>query len=174
MAISSIVFVLVEWQTRDWRAHQQLIGEISAFGGSDPTIKNDSTVTWITIEGRIASQIPERFSVLETLYCSDSNVTDDDLRFLDGVDEITVLHLDGTQITDAGLPHLSKIGSLNAILFDDTLISDDGMEILASVNFKLGVVLSGTQVTQSGADRLKELRPEIYVIHDELGLDGYE
>lgn len=166
--------MLLEWRTRDWRAHQQLISEIAAFGGSDPTIKDDFTVTWITIKDRITSPIPERFSVLETLYCSDSNVADKDLLYLDGVDEIIVLHLDGTQITDGGLSYLSKIGSLNAILFNDTSISDDGMESLALVNFKLGVDLSGTQVTQAGVDRLKALRPEIYVMHEELGLDGYE
>ena len=170
----SIAFVIGEQQSRDWRTRQRLINEIASFGGSDPTIDENYTVSWITIEDRITARLPARYAVLESLYCSNSNVSDDELRHLESAQEILVLHLDGTKISDDGLHQLSKIRSLNAIRFNGTSISDAGMDALATVNFKLGVDLSGTRVTQTGVDHLKELRPEIYVIHRELGLDGYE
>ncbi len=168
------MFVVGERQSRDRRTRQRLINEIASFGGSDPTIDESYAVSWITIEDRITARLPDRFSVLESLYCSDSNVSDADLRYLESAQEILVLHLDGTRITDDGLHHLAKIESLNAIRFNGTAISDAGINSLATVNFKLGVDLSGTRVTQAGVDRLKEQRPEIYVIHRDLGLDGYE
>jgi hypothetical protein len=174
IGILSIVFVAYERQSRDWRMRQRLINEIASFGGSAPTIDENYTVSRIYIEDRITAPLPDRFSVLKSLYCGGSNVTDDDLRHLESAEEILVLSLNETKITDDGLHYLSNIKSLNAIRFDGTSISDAGMNSLSTVHFKLGVDLSGTRVTRTGVDRLKELRPEIYVIHRDLGLDGCE
>jgi hypothetical protein len=103
------------------------------------TPRTDVDLDALSIRARLASQRGSSQAVsIETVDCDNSQVTDKGLAYLDGLDGIKTLLLDGCRITDAGLaktlPNLGKLG------------------------------LRNTQVTERGIDALKKERPKLNII----------
>lgn len=55
-----------------------------------------------------------------------TDVTDADLKHLDGMTHLHYLNLQHTEITDAGLEHLKGLKELNRLFIDNTKITDSG------------------------------------------------
>jgi internalin A len=64
------------------------------------------------------------------LHLNGSQVTDDGLSFLEGIDNIGHINLEGTAVTDAGLNHLRKMTHLGLLIVTNTKVTDAGIASL--------------------------------------------
>ena len=71
---------------------------------------------------------------LRCLDLSGSNVTDDDLRYVEHLPRLVCLDLSGTKITDEGMKHLASLQRLDTIGLWDTSISDEGVKSLLKLS----------------------------------------
>lgn len=62
------------------------------------------------------------------LQMANRDVTDDTLRFLDGMTQLRELDLNHTRITDAGLAALAQLPALETLRISDTAITDAGFK----------------------------------------------
>ena len=172
IAIVATGFWVVEAQTRQWREKRRIRHEIASFGGSLVSFDDANNVTWISIRDRLLGPGIARFDKLDHLDCAHSNITNDDLCYLDGLPVVMALHLNDTRISDAGLSHLSRIGAITMLRLNRTSVSDEGMDALAATNITKGVDLSETDVTVKGVEYLQSKRPDIWIVQREIGIWG--
>ncbi|MBC8873173.1 MAG: hypothetical protein H8E44_27380 [Planctomycetes bacterium] len=72
-----------------------------------------------------------KLAVLDLL---DTYVTDDGLKHLTGLTNLSHLSLSGTPVTDDGLRHLTGLTSLRSLDVCDTQVTDEGvMELLEAL-----------------------------------------
>jgi hypothetical protein len=103
---------------------------------------------------------------LRVVSLTDARITDEGLRLLGEMPELTSLYLRNTAITDAGLVHLKGLKRLFLINLSDTAITDKGLEHIARMPQVTMLRLDGTKVTDEGLGHLKPLK-KLWV----LGLD---
>ncbi len=109
------------------------------------------------------------------LYLNETNVTDGDLEYLDGL-PLHGLQLEGTHITDAGLQHLKNVPNLRTLYVDSPAITDIGLrhiEKLGRFRQPVGhkiLGLSHTKVTKKGVESLLTHVPGLISLY----LDGTE
>lgn len=60
------------------------------------------------------------------LYMANKDVTDDTLKYLEGMHQLKVLDLDNTRITDAGLAVLARLPALTKLRLRNTAVTDAG------------------------------------------------
>lgn len=121
----------------DSRYWSEIIGALS-----------DSNATGIEAHGQMTDELLEQVSAnshLTMLRCGGSaGVTDDGLRFLARMPNLTHLDLSGTAITDRGLAVLAELRQLERISLSWTRISDAGVASLAGCDLLQHVDISGT------------------------------
>lgn len=115
------------------------------------------------ISGGLLTKIQESGDVpgMDNLSFCGIPLTDDQLRYLSGLQSLRSLNLCGTKITDAGLEHLRGLDSLQTLELSATQVTDAGLEHLRGLDSLQSLGLSGTQVTDAGLMRLavmKQLR----------------
>ena len=86
-----------------------------------------------------------------------SDVTDQSLVSLEGLQNIYSLNLGKTKITDAGLVHLKGLTSLNRLYLQETKITDKGLVHLKTLHDLVYLNLYGTAVTDQGLANLESL-----------------
>lgn len=105
-------------------------------------------------------ELPVHLSALTSAECfdlSNTPVTDMDLKYLHGLDQLEVLYLSNTAVTDAGLAHLKSLTSLRVIVLYKTAITDAGLASLKGLSKLDDIEIQGTHVTDAGLVHLKEL-----------------
>jgi hypothetical protein len=91
-------------------------------------------------------------------------ISDDDLKILKGLPDLTSLELNYTPVTNAGLVHLKGLTNLVSLELYNTTIDDDGLEHLVGLK-KLNFLLAKqTNVTLDGAKKLKGALPDCETI----------
>jgi serine/threonine protein kinase/Leucine-rich repeat (LRR) protein len=98
------------------------------------------------------SELPLESFQLVTVQVSSTGVTDDDLKYLQGLTSLTSLSMWDTEITDRGLANLTDSGrvplpSLDSIYAQRLNISDKGIACLAGCSGVFRLYLSETQVS---------------------------
>jgi hypothetical protein len=91
-------------------------------------------------------------------HLSDKEITDDALRPLSSIQNLTWLYLQGTSITDDGLQHLSGLTKLTKLHFEKTGIGDSGLVHLAGLENLEYLNLYGTKVTDAGLEHLEGMK----------------
>jgi hypothetical protein len=90
------------------------------------------------------------------------SATDEDLRYLAGMTELTQLDLSETQVEGPGLAHLKGLNRLEELDLRDSPVGDQGMEELAEIADALPNLrvlhLSDTNVTDAGLAELEEFK----------------
>jgi hypothetical protein len=94
---------------------------------------------------------------LRYLYDHRTQVTDTELRNIEGLTKLQSLDLSGTSITESGLAHLNKLTTLEVLWLDDTRITDAGLEHLQALPRLQTLSLSGTNITDAALQQLKRL-----------------
>ncbi len=86
--------------------------------------------------------------------------TDEDLRLLAHLPEITYLHLEDTQITDEGLIHIAHLTKLETLDLSRTAITDKGLRHLARMRSLKELWLEQTDVGPElrGIEKIENLR----------------
>ena len=92
-----------------------------------------------------------------------TQVGDDGLKHLSGLTNLKGLWLNGTQVTDDGLKCLSGLTNLQVLGLNNTQVTDDGLKHLSGLANLKTLRLNGTQVTNEGVQSLKEKLPHCYI-----------
>jgi hypothetical protein len=88
------------------------------------------------------------------------DVTDDDIKQLDGMAKLRELDLNGTQLTDVGLKTVAGLPGLKALRVARTKITDAGFkELLLNLETLDELDLTGTTVTAATAREWKNKKP---------------
>jgi hypothetical protein len=84
-------------------------------------------------------------------------VTDADLEYLKGMNQLQMLDISYNQVTDAGVEHLEGLNQLQELRLCNANVTDAGIEHLKGLNQLIGLNLWGTKVTDAGLENLKRL-----------------
>ena len=87
-----------------------------------------------------------------------ASVTDQGLKELEDLKNLTALDLGHTQVTDAGLKELKDLTLLNLLSLEATNVTDAGMKNLKGFRNLTTLCLYDTQVTDAGLKDLKNLK----------------
>jgi hypothetical protein len=92
-----------------------------------------------------------------------STITDDDLKPLEGLEQLRGLWLKDTRITDSGLEHFEKLNQLKFLCVDNIVgstnkITDAGLKHLEGLKQLKYLFLDGTDITDAGLRHLKGLQ----------------
>jgi hypothetical protein len=102
-----------------------------------------------------------------SLEMDDTDVTDDDLVYVEGLEKLADLQLSNTHISDACLPHLAKIHHLWGLKLNGTKVTDEGLAHLEGLTNLYKLHLANTDITDAGIPHLAKLH-HLY----ELNLEG--
>ena len=94
---------------------------------------------------------------LKELSLSHTQVGNDGLACLGGLQDLEGLWLTGTRVTDEGLAHVGKLPSLRTLYIDELPITDAGLVHLQSLQKPFSLALNGTKVTDAGLGHLRRL-----------------
>ena len=83
-------------------------------------------------------------------------VTDLELKHLEGLKALELLNLSGTCVTGAGLEHLNASTTVDALSLRFSEVTDAGLKYLKALNL-LTLDLRNTKVTDAGVEHLKNL-----------------
>ena len=100
---------------------------------------------------------------------SNGDVSDEGMKFVAKLSNMTKLCLDGTRVTDAGLEHVAKLSNLTTLYLDETAVTDAGLEHLAGLSELRQLRLKETGVMGPGLVHLQSL-PSLRVLF--LGRTG--
>ena len=89
-------------------------------------------------------------SQLSILLLQGTKITDDGLKHLSNLSQLESLNLIGTKITDDGLKHLSNLSQLEYLPLRQTKITDEGLKHISGLSKLQVLVLSDTKVTDKG------------------------
>ena len=78
--------------------------------------------------------------------------------------------LDSTAASDRTMDQLMQVDQLRILHISNTLVTDAAVESIAAIQGLQGVYMSGTGITLAGATKLKKLRPEIWLVHESIGV----
>ncbi len=94
------------------------------------------------------------------LHLGGTDVTDEGLPHLAGLNSLTRLHLERTKVSDAGLANLKDLQNLAYINLYQTGISDAGLAHLEGLKGLKNLYLWQTKVTKAGVDKLQKALPD--------------
>src|SRR5262245_32287155 len=77
-------------------------------------------------------------------------ITDEKLKPIGNLKNLTMLYLNGTRVTDEGLKHLANLKSLKTLNLNSTDVSGVGLRNLANLRALTNLSLSGTKITDTG------------------------
>jgi hypothetical protein len=96
----------------------------------------------------------------------ETQVTDDQLKYLEGLEELQMLWLNSTPVGDAGLVHLQKLPQLRyLVLLFDTRVTDAGLKHLQGMSQLRELSLDDTNVTGAGKTELKKALPKCEITY---------
>ena len=116
----------------------------------------------IRVNGTMAKEFKEfkSLQILEDIYVQE----DAELKSLEGLESLKVLHLAGNGVTDAGIKKLKELKNLHTIWLMRTPVTDAGLKELKELkNLQTLFVLASPKVTDSGLKELKAALPEIRI-----------
>lgn len=98
---------------------------------------------------------------IRSLELRDCPITNDGLKRVAGLENLTNLHIEGAPITDAGLEHLSDLKNLENLNLARTGVTDAGLTHLKGLAKLKRLNVSGTRVTEDGLKELKQALPNL-------------
>ena len=94
-----------------------------------------------------------------------TKITDEGLKELPKLKQLTYLRLFSTQITDSSLNELAKRQQLTAIDLGSTQITDAGLKELAKLKQLTSLNLNNTKVMKAGVAELRKALPKCEISH---------
>ena len=88
-----------------------------------------------------------------------SQITDESLKDVAKLQNLTRLYLGDTKITDAGLKEVAKLQNLTRLRLPRTKVTDAGLKEVAKLQKLERLLLTGTKVTKAGVAELKKALP---------------
>ena len=94
------------------------------------------------------------------LHLGGTDVTDQGLTDVAGLNSLTRLHLERTKVSDAGLAHLKDLQNLAYLNLYQTGITDAGLAHLEGLKSLKNLYLWQTKVTEAGVAKLQQALPD--------------
>jgi len=86
-------------------------------------------------------------------------MTDELMKCLEGLPEVTRLYLNDTIVTDAGLQYVAKLETLKTLSLQGSLVTDAGLVHLENLQLLKRIDLRGTSITKEGVKKLQRAMP---------------
>lgn len=102
---------------------------------------------------------PDYFGEVESLYLSNTGVTDAELTHLERLPGLRYLNLYYSGVTDAGLVHLERLTRLERLSLTNAQVTDAGLAHLHGLTSLRWLYLNNTRVTDEGLARLRRALP---------------
>jgi Leucine-rich repeat (LRR) protein len=134
-------------------------GSVITWGASTLVVVNERNSYMLDHVAPAASPVPawlrtaggdEMFIEVVAVHLEDTQVTDDDVRCLEGLPSVRVLNLSRTKITDKALALLSGLENLEALTLDGTAIDGSGLAHLEHLPRLEELSLAGCSITDAG------------------------
>lgn len=93
----------------------------------------------------------------------EAGLSDDDLKVIGQLPELTRLRIEKNPITDAGIAHLKDLHHLESLNLYGTEVTDASLDLIAALPALKKVYLWQTGVTQGGVESLQAKRPELMI-----------
>ena len=94
-----------------------------------------------------------------------TRITDEALASVAHMPRLVKLDLRQTNITDAAILHLAGLDNLRSLNLFSTKVTDASVEAIAKLKRLEAVYLWQTKVSAAGVKRLRDLRPDLRVVH---------
>ncbi len=101
-----------------------------------------------------------------SVWLSETNVTDDDLKHLRSFWNIRHLSLQKTRVTSDGIDSLSRLTTLETLIVSNTSIGDEAICSLSRLKNLTTLNVRATNISPSGLDRLRAALPTCRLFHD--------
>jgi hypothetical protein len=175
VSIAAIASLYLMIFTERWRLRQDATSQLQKAGADRFEFNNRNYLSYVSFTEEIEDPgLPDfvRIGRLDLTVCKDDEIN---LRKLRNAD-IWHLLLTSTSASDESMDQLTGVGHLRILDLTNTNVTDSAIGSIASIRGLEGVNLTGTRITLAGARDLKKRRPEIWLIHESLGVgwDGGE
>ncbi len=126
---------------------------VLSIGGQVAVFANDKKVA----AKRLENLPTEPFFVYTISLYEKEKVTDDGLRLLKDLKQLSELHLRSTPVTNAGMQHLAKLTNLTTLNISQTSVGDDGLKHLTNLRNLTYLSLHSTKSGDKGLEHIKNL-----------------
>lgn len=100
---------------------------------------------------------------VESLYLSETGITDEGVVHVAALSNLQYLYLDGTSVSDSGIELLRGHTALRSLWLSDTDITDSAMPAIATLTGLNDLYLGGTNISDDGLALLRNLPDLKYV-----------
>ena len=145
------------------RRVQERVGGFPAF--------RDEKVYCLDFSGLAADDFREKLKYLhefpdvELLWFAYAEISDDDLRHLEGLTKVRRLDLPHTPVSDEALVHLRGLTKLEYLGLGATSVTNDGLRHLAELKALRELRLDDTKANDEGVANLKQALPNCTIYH---------
>jgi hypothetical protein len=94
-----------------------------------------------------------------------TNLSDEGLKELKDLKNLTCLYMNGTKVTGVGFKELKALNNLTTLCIGDTPLTDEGLKELKNFKNLKFLFLSDTKVTNAGVKELQEALPKCKISH---------
>lgn len=157
--ISSLLMALVAHQRKLAADQQAAYRLIMAKGGATNFGPESSRPRWL--QWILGTDVAADGGCVEF---GNSDATDDDVRRLTALRNLTRLSLDVNPITDHSLEYVSRLRRLKYMSLSETAITDAGLERLHACRELEWLSLVDTRVTAAGVQKLRTALPGLSVV----------
>jgi serine/threonine protein kinase/Leucine-rich repeat (LRR) protein len=144
---------LAQQLARDRAAAEWVLGLRGKVGIMAPYLAGEATI-------ELASELPPQpFALVHIDLFQNKQLTDDALKHLEGLTNLTYLRLEASPIGDAGLEHIKDLTNLAHLHINTTKVTDAGLaSIRGLVNLRELVFSNLPKVTNAGLETLTNLK----------------
>lgn len=147
-----------------------LVKKIEALGGNVRRLKSLPGEPVVSVDMTSCNSLKDDdlkliapLSTLSELYLDGTTVSDQGLKHIAGLKNLTYLGLIGaSKITDAGMKELEGLQSLAELRIGNTSISDEGLEHLTKLKSLKMVGVIGTPMTREGLKKFRKAMPNTH------------
>jgi hypothetical protein len=107
---------------------------------------------------------PDRDMPVMTVNLAGKAITDQDVKFLVGIPELSFLILDNTQVTDKGVAKLADLHNLANLSLVGTKVTDKSLRALKQSRHLVMLNVAGTAVTPAGEKDLQSALPHLHIV----------
>jgi hypothetical protein len=152
MVVCAFLFTLCNWRLSWYREQAQLASEIRKH--AIHVEMQPGTPSWLAPFAQ-----KESFASIKSVsFQNQKKLEDDDLQLFRKTPHLRVLSLHGTNLTNDGMKHLSGLEVLDTLSLKFTNISDDGLGHLSGLNNLVKLQLSDSKISGLGLKHLAGMR----------------
>lgn len=161
------------WKRQQFQRRQQAIAHLEELSGPVSWYNEGSEFVYLhrielqnhSIDDTLWNEI-SLLTEARTVSLSDTNVTDDDLKYLRRFWNIRDLYLSNTRVTSAGIESVCRLKTLRTLIISNTTIDDRVISSLSQLASLETLNVRGTDISVAGIEQLRLALPKCRLFHD--------